>query len=38
MGISEALLIDARGEIHLTAAMKKRLQFTEKTPVVHEAP
>jgi len=38
MGINEALLIDARGEIHLAAAMKKRLQFTEKTPVVHETP
>lgn len=38
MGIAEALLIDDRGEIHLTAAMKQRLQFTEKVPVVHEVP
>lgn len=38
MGIGAALLIDARGEIHLTATMKKRLRFAEKTPVVHEAP
>jgi len=38
MGIAQALLVDARGEIHLTAAMKKRLVFTEKALVVHETP
>ena len=30
MGIEEALLIDAAGTVHLTAAMKKRLEFTQK--------
>ena len=38
MGITSAMLIDARGEIYLTKAMKQRLQFAEKTLVVHEAP
>ena len=38
MGIGQALLVDARGEIYLTAAMKKRLVFTEKALVVHETP
>jgi thiamine biosynthesis lipoprotein len=38
MGIDNAMLIDARGEIYLTAGMKKRLQFVEKGLAVHEAP
>ena len=30
MGLSEAMLIDAQGNIQLTAAMQKRLEFSEK--------
>ncbi|MFA7239119.1 MAG: FAD:protein FMN transferase [Sulfuricellaceae bacterium] len=38
MGLAQALLIDARGEIHITAALKKRLHFIENDQVVHETP
>jgi thiamine biosynthesis lipoprotein len=38
MGADNAMLIDGRGEIHLTAAMKKRLEFQEKGLVLHEVP
>ena len=38
MGMEQAMLIDAQGEIYLTAAMKKRLQFVEKGQIVHETP
>ncbi len=31
MSIEEALLVDAAGNMHLTAAMQKRLEFTDKT-------
>lgn len=31
MQLSEALLIDAAGTVHLTAAMQKRLEFTDKS-------
>jgi thiamine biosynthesis lipoprotein len=34
MQLSEALLIDAAGTVHLTAAMQKRLEFTDKNMVV----
>ncbi len=30
MGVAEAMLVDAQGNIHLTAAMQKRLEFTDK--------
>jgi thiamine biosynthesis lipoprotein len=30
MGISEAMLVDAQGNIHLTENLQKRLEFTEK--------
>ena len=30
MGLSEAMLVDAQGGIHLTAALQKRLEFTGK--------
>lgn len=30
MGIAEALLVDAMGNVHLTAALQKRLEFTDK--------
>ena len=36
MGVDSAMLIDERGEIYLTAAMKKRLEFQEKGLVLHE--
>lgn len=32
MGIHHVLLIDAAGNIHLTAAMKKRIKFLNKSP------
>ena len=38
MGVAQAMLIDERGEVWLTAAMKKRLTFLDKGPVVHEVP
>ena len=38
MGIGQAMLIDARGEIYLTAAMKSRLHFVEQGLNLHEAP
>jgi thiamine biosynthesis lipoprotein len=31
MGLGEALLIDGSGRVHLTTAMQKRLEFTDKT-------
>lgn len=33
MGVDEALLVDAQGVVHLTAAMQKRLEFADKTTV-----
>jgi thiamine biosynthesis lipoprotein len=30
MGIAQAMLIDATGRVHLTAALQKRLEFTDK--------
>jgi thiamine biosynthesis lipoprotein len=36
MGIGQVILIDERGEIYLTEAMKKRLQFVEKGLTLHE--
>jgi FAD:protein FMN transferase len=30
MNVSEAMLVDAQGNIHLTAAMQKRLEFTDR--------
>jgi len=38
MGAESAMLIDERGEVYLTAAMKKRLEFQEKGLVFHEVP
>ena len=31
MGLSEAMLVDGEGNIHLTASMQKRLEFTDKS-------
>lgn len=30
MGVDEALLVDETGDVHVTAAMQKRLEFTDK--------
>jgi FAD:protein FMN transferase len=30
MGISDAMLVDGQGEIHITAGLQKRLEFTDK--------
>jgi FAD:protein FMN transferase len=30
MGLSEAMLVDGQGKIHITAALQKRLEFTDK--------
>lgn len=38
MGLDEALLIDAEGVVHLTAAMQKRLEFTDSKTVREVAP
>lgn len=38
MGVESVMLIDERGEVYLTAAMKRRLEFQEKGLVLHEAP
>jgi FAD:protein FMN transferase len=38
MQLDEALLIDARGVVHLTAAMKKRLKFTDESTLRDIAP
>lgn len=38
MGLDEALLIDGSGRVHLTAAMQKRLEFTDKTMVSEVEP
>ena len=38
MGVAEALLIDDSGKVHLTAAMQKRLKFTDKTMISEVEP
>ncbi|MBI5658814.1 MAG: FAD:protein FMN transferase [Nitrosomonadales bacterium] len=38
MNIAEALLIDGEGVVHVTAAMRKRLEFTDKTTVLKAGP
>ncbi|MBU1689648.1 MAG: FAD:protein FMN transferase [Gammaproteobacteria bacterium] len=38
MGAESTMLIDERGEVYLTAAMNKRLEFQEKGLVFHEVP
>ncbi len=38
MGAESAMLIDERGEVYLTASMKKRLEFQEKGLAFHEVP
>jgi hypothetical protein len=34
MQLNEALLIDAAGTVHLTAAMQKRLEFSDKSIII----
>lgn len=38
MGVEAAMLIDDKGEIHITPAMKKRLTLLEPSPKLHEMP
>lgn len=38
MNLTEALLIDGDGTVHLTATMQKRLEFADKTTLVKVAP
>lgn len=38
MGVEEAMLIDDKGEIYITSAMRKRLKFLENDLVIHEVP
>jgi thiamine biosynthesis lipoprotein len=38
MGVAQAMLVDDRGEVYVTAAMKKRLTFLDKGLVVHDVP
>ncbi|HQR51377.1 MAG TPA: FAD:protein FMN transferase, partial [Methylophilaceae bacterium] len=38
LGIAHALLVDDQGGIHLTQAMKQRLNFTEKNVALEELP
>ncbi len=35
MGIRHVMLVDAKGNIHLTPAMHKRLKFLNKSPALH---
>lgn len=38
MNMDEAMLIDGDGVVHVTAALRKRLEFTDKAAVVKEEP
>jgi thiamine biosynthesis lipoprotein len=38
MGLDEALLVDGAGKVHLTAALRNRLEFTDKTAVTEVEP
>lgn len=38
MGVEEAMLIDDKGEVYLTAAMKKRISFLDTGLKLHESP
>jgi thiamine biosynthesis lipoprotein len=38
MGVDEAMLIDDRGEVYITAALRKRLKFLDSDLVIHEVP
>jgi FAD:protein FMN transferase len=38
MGVEEALLVDGEGRVHLTAAMQKKLDFTDKNTVTEVEP
>jgi len=35
MGISHVMLIDSKGDVHLTPAMAKRIKFLNKSPASH---
>ncbi len=38
MNLSEAMLVDGMGDIHLTAGLQKRLEFTNKSLRVEALP
>jgi thiamine biosynthesis lipoprotein len=38
MGVEEAMLIDDKGEVYITTALKKRLKFLEPGLKIHELP
>jgi thiamine biosynthesis lipoprotein len=38
MGVEQVMLIDDKGEVYLTAAMKKRITFLEAGLKLHESP
>ncbi len=38
MGVEEALLVDGEGHVHLTQAMQKKLEFTDKNTVTEVEP
>jgi thiamine biosynthesis lipoprotein len=38
MAIEEALLVDGKGEVHLTARMAKRLEFSDPKTALHRVP
>lgn len=38
MGVQNVMLIDARGEVHVTRSLRERLRFLDKGLTVHEVP
>lgn len=38
MGVDEAMLVDDKGEVYITSAMRKRLKFLEPGLKIHEVP
>lgn len=38
MGVVQAMLIDAKGEVHISSALRRRIEFLEPGLVVHETP
>lgn len=38
MGVAQAMLIDAQGEVHISSALRRRIEFLEPGLRVHEAP
>ena len=38
LGVELAMLIDERGEVYVTQALKQRLEFQGKSLLIHEIP